>query len=88
MHIDESWRREVDRFQYESKTSRPTEGRSRRKIESGNPSRPKQVEMTKVEFLKSIFFQVELVQETSKLKVKVKENLNTSRFEAEARWVN
>ena len=70
------------------KMSRPTEGRSRRKIESGNTHRPKQVETTKFKFLKSVFFQVELVQERSNLKVEVESNLNTSLVKAEAIWVD
>jgi hypothetical protein len=93
-------RRQVDRLQacrltevgedksIDFKTSRPTEGQSRRKIELENTSQPKQVETTKVEFLKSVFFQVESVKERSNLKVEVKENLNTNWVEAEAIWVS
>ena len=88
LQIDKSWRRQVDRFQDESKTSQPTEGRSRRQIESGNTSWPNQVETTKVKFVKSVFFQVESVQERSNLKVEVKAKLNISRFEAKVRWVD
>jgi hypothetical protein len=88
LHIDESWRRQVNKFQDESKKSRPTEVRSQRKIESRNTSQPKQGEMTKVKFLKLIFFQVKLVQERSNLKVEVEENLNKIRVKVEARWVD
>jgi hypothetical protein len=42
----------------------------------------------KSNFLKSIFYQVELVQERSKLKVEVEENLNTIQVQDEARWVD
>ena len=80
--------RQVDQFQDDSKTSQSTKARIRRKIESRNTSRLKQVETTKVEFLKSIFFQFELVQERSNLKVEVTTNLNTSRVEAEAIWID
>jgi hypothetical protein len=88
LQIGRSWRRQVDQFQYKSKTSRLTKGGSRRKIESGNTSHPKKVDKTKVKFLKSVFVQVESVQERSNIKVEVEENLNTSRVEVEARWVN
>jgi hypothetical protein len=88
LQIGGSLRRQVDQFQYKSKTSRLTKGGSRRKIELGNTSRPKKVEKTKVEFLKSVFVQVKSVQERSNIKVEVEENLNTSRVQAEARWVN
>ena len=54
-----------------------------RKIELGNKSWPKQVE-----FLKSVFFQVESVQKISNLKVEDKENLNKNQVEAEVIWVN
>jgi hypothetical protein len=88
LQIDESWRRQVDQFQDDSKMSRPNECRSQRKIESENTSWSMQVEMTKVEFLKSFFFQVKSVQEISNPKVKVEEKLNTIQVEAEARWVD
>ena len=44
--------------------------------------------MTKVEFLKSVFFQVESIQERSNLKVEFEENLNTSWIEAKLIWVD
>jgi hypothetical protein len=76
------------RFQDNLKTSQPIEGRSQRKIESGNASRPNKFEMNKVEFLKSFFFRVESVQQRSNIKVEVEENLNTNWVEVEARWVD
>jgi hypothetical protein len=88
LQIEESWRRQVDQFEDESKISQPIEGQSRRKIESGNTICPKQFEMTKVQSIKLVFFQVESVQKISNLKFEVEENLNTIWVEAEARWVD